>query len=120
MSAFPGFAVEDFRRPLRPEISCLYERQLAERGGSRYVSGMEDRIADDARFALLAKVRQARMMSGEERMVAGIRLFAGVCERMKEGIRDERSTADDEEVHHLLLQRLVKLRRLTKPQNPLP
>ena len=41
---------------------------------------MDDRIADDARFALLAKVRQARMMSGEQRMLAGIRLFSGVCD----------------------------------------
>ena len=76
---------------------------------------MNDSIADDARFALLAKVRQARMMSGEERIVAGIQLFAGVCERMKEGIRDERPAARDDEVHSLLLQRLAKLRKLTFP-----
>jgi hypothetical protein len=49
---------------------------------------MNDRIAGDARFALLAKVRQARMMSGKVQMVAGIQMFAGVCERMKVGIRD--------------------------------
>lgn len=73
---------------------------------------MDDRIADDARFALLAKVRQARMMSGEERMLAGIRLFSGVCDRMKEGIRDERPAAADDEVHRLLLQRLARLRKL--------
>ncbi len=31
----------------------------------------------------LGKVRQARTMSEEERVLAGPRLFAGVCERMK-------------------------------------
>jgi len=81
---------------------------------------MNDRIADDARFALLAKVRQARRMSGEERVVAGIHLFAGVCERMKEGIRDERPAAADGEVHDLLLQRLAKLRRLKDQRMSLP
>ena len=81
---------------------------------------MDDRIADDARFALLAKVRQARMMSAEERILAGMRLFSGVCERMKEGLRDERPAADEEEVHRLLLQRLAKLRRLEHHRNNLP
>ena len=73
---------------------------------------MDDRIADDARFALLAKVRPARMMSGEDRMLAGPRLFAGVCQRMKEGIRDESPSSDEVEIHQLLLQRLAKLRKL--------
>lgn len=81
---------------------------------------MHDRIAADARFALLAKVRQARMMSGEERIVAGIQLFAGVCERMKEGIRDEHPAAAGDEVHSLLLQRLDKIRRLMKQSKALP
>lgn len=81
---------------------------------------MNDRIADDARFALLAKVRQARMMSGEERIVAGIKMFAGVCERMKESIRDEHPAADDGEVHSRLLQRLAKIRRLTKQTKTVP
>jgi hypothetical protein len=81
---------------------------------------MDDRIADDARFTLLAKVRQARMMSAEDRILAGIRMFSGVCERMKEGIRDDRPAAAEEEVHQLLLQRLAKLRRLELQRNSLP
>jgi hypothetical protein len=85
-----------------------------------YFPRMEDRIADDARFALLAKVRQARMMSEEERIVAGIRMFSGVCDRMKEGIRDDSPEAAEEEVHRILLQRLVKLRRLTRHPSRLP
>jgi hypothetical protein len=64
---------------------------------------MNDRIADDARLVLLAKVRQARMMSGEERMVVGIQMFVGVCERMKKGIQDEHPAAGGDEVHSLLL-----------------
>jgi hypothetical protein len=81
---------------------------------------MDDRIADDARFALLAKVRQARMMSDEERILAGMRMFSGVCDRMKEGIRDDRPAAAEEEVHRILLQRLAKLSRLTRNQSYLP
>jgi hypothetical protein len=73
---------------------------------------MDERIASDARFSALAKVRQARMMSGEERVLAGPRLFAGVCERMKEGLRDENPEVDDEGIHQMLLQRLKRLRKL--------
>jgi len=46
---------------------------------------MDERIASDARFANLAKVRQARRMTDEERVLAGARLFAGVCKPMKNG-----------------------------------
>ena len=60
----------------------------------------------------LDKVRQARLMSPEERMLAGPRLFAGVCERMKEGLRDENPGASEEVIHGLLLDRLAVLRRL--------
>lgn len=68
----------------------------------------------------LAKVRQARLMSGEDRVLAGPRLFAGVCERMKEGIRDENPGVSEAEVHELLLRRLSKLRKIqhAKPLFP--
>lgn len=81
---------------------------------------MEERIANDARFADLAKVRQARLMSEEERVLAGPRLFAGVCERMKEGLRDERTDATEEEIHRLLLQRLARLRKLETSRHATP
>jgi hypothetical protein len=35
-----------------------------------------------------------------------------VCERMKEGLRDENPQADDEAIHQMLLQRLKRLRKL--------
>jgi len=73
---------------------------------------MEQAIRDQARLALLAKVRQARAMTEEERVLAGPRLFAGVCERMKEGLRDEHPDADEAMIHQLLIQRLAKIRRL--------
>ncbi len=81
---------------------------------------MDDRIAEDARFALLAKVRQARAMSEEERVLSGPRLFAGVCDRMKEGLRDERPDADEAEIHRLLIQRLAKLGRLETRRHAIP
>lgn len=68
----------------------------------------------------LAKVRQARSMSGEERVLAGPRLFAGVCERMKEGLRDENPAATEEEIHGLLLRRLRKLRKIEPAAPPIP
>lgn len=73
---------------------------------------MDEGILSDARFADLAKVRQARLMTEEDRVLAGPRLFTGVCERMKEGLRDERPNAMEEEIHRLLLQRLARLRKL--------
>ena len=81
---------------------------------------MDERIASDARFADLAKVRQARMMSEEQRVLAGPRLFAGVCDRMKEGLRDERPDASEEEIHGLLIQRLARLRKLEPAPNAIP
>jgi hypothetical protein len=68
----------------------------------------------------LGKVRQARSMSEEERVLAGPRLFAGVCERMKEGIRDERPDAAEEEVHRLLLRRFEILEKLETARRSIP
>lgn len=68
----------------------------------------------------LGKVRQARTMSEEERVLAGPRLFAGVCERMKEGIRDERPDAGELEIHGLLLRRFEILGKLESARPPIP
>jgi hypothetical protein len=81
---------------------------------------MDDPLANDARFADLAKVRLARMMSEEERVLAGPRLFAGVCERMKEGLRDEQPDASEEEIHRKLLQRLARLKKLEPTRQAIP
>ena len=68
----------------------------------------------------LGKVRQARAMSEEERILAGPRLFAGVCERMKEGIRDEQPDAGELEIHGLLLRRFKTLGKLEAVRPPIP
>jgi hypothetical protein len=60
----------------------------------------------------LVKVRQARAMSEEERVLAGLRLFAGVCERMKEGLRDQNPETSEPEIHRLLLRNLKRLRKI--------
>lgn len=67
----------------------------------------------------LAKVRQARLMSEDERVSAGIRLFEGVCSRMKEGLREDHPNADEREIHRLLLARLKRLAKLNTP-TPIP
>ena len=68
----------------------------------------------------LGKVRQARAMSEEARVLAGPQLFAGVCERMKEGIRDERPDAGELEIHGLLLRRFKTLGKLDSARPPIP
>jgi len=60
----------------------------------------------------LAKVRQARSMTEEDRVLAGPRLFAGVCERMKEGLRDQNPEANEAEIHRRLLRNLKRLRKI--------
>lgn len=62
----------------------------------------------------LAKVRQARLMTEEQRVAAGPRLFAGVCARMKEGLREENPGADESEIHALLLGMLKRVEKLER------
>lgn len=81
---------------------------------------MDDRIISDARFADLAKVRQARLLTEEQRVLEGPRLFAGVCERMKEGLRDERPSTSESEIHRLLLLRLARLRKIDTSRRVTP
>jgi hypothetical protein len=73
---------------------------------------MQPDIESDARFADMAKIRQARAMSPAEKFLAGPRLFYGVCERMKEGLRDENPGCDEETIHQLLRKRFQILRKL--------
>jgi hypothetical protein len=77
-----------------------------------YRAPMEPDIEGDARFADMAKIRQARAMSPAEKFLAGPRLFQGVCERMKEGLRDENPGSDEDEIHAMLRKRFRLLRKL--------
>jgi len=63
-------------------------------------------IAAQARAADLAKVRQARAMSEEQRVLSGPRLFAGVCARIREGLLDENPDASPDTLEKLLRRRL--------------
>jgi hypothetical protein len=66
----------------------------------------DESIAAQARAADLAKVRQARAMTEEQRILSGPRLFAGVCDRIREGLKDENPDASPEALHELLRHRL--------------
>jgi hypothetical protein len=68
---------------------------------------MEDRIADDARFALLAKVRQARMMSAGAKLRAGSELFEEACAWNLAGIAAQYPTAGELENREELKRRLA-------------
>jgi hypothetical protein len=73
---------------------------------------MDDRIADDARFALLAKVRQARMMSARAKLLAGSELFDEACLWNLAGIAAQHPGACEAEKRKELQRRLKLSDRL--------
>ena len=73
---------------------------------------MNDRIADDARFALLAKVRQARMMSPGAKFASGAELFDEACAWNLAGIEAQRPGASEAEKKQELLRRLELAQRI--------
>lgn len=58
------------------------------------------------------KVRAARAMSPEDKLLAGPRLFERSCRIMLDGIRSEYPEADEDRVQEILRERLALLRRL--------
>ena len=58
------------------------------------------------------RVRAARSMPPEEKLLAGARLFDRSCRIMADGIRDEFPDADEQRVQQILLERLELIRRL--------
>jgi hypothetical protein len=58
------------------------------------------------------RVRRAREMSPEEKLMAGPRLFDMACKVMADGIRDQYPDADEEQVQKILRERLALTRRL--------
>ena len=68
---------------------------------------MDDRIADDALFALKAKVRQARAMSPQMKFRAGADLFEEACLWTMAGIKARMPNASEQE-------RLDQLKRQLK------
>jgi hypothetical protein len=58
------------------------------------------------------RVRRARAMSPEEKLLAGPRLFDRVCARMRDGIRMQFPNAGPEEVQRIFLERLAIAKRL--------
>ena len=75
---------------------------------------MDDRIADDARFALLAKVRQARKMSARAKFLSGSELFDEACAWNLAGIAAQFPGASDSEKHGELQRRLKIAARLNR------
>ena len=62
------------------------------------------------------KVLQARRMRPVDKLLAGPRLFAGVCRRMAAGLRNENPGAEESRIQELLRDRLALLRRLSEPR----
>jgi hypothetical protein len=61
-----------------------------------------------------SKIRRARAMDPEDKLLEGPRLFAGALERMKDGIRDQFPEADEKRVQEIVLERLALLKRTTQ------
>ncbi len=59
-----------------------------------------------------AKIEQARAMSEEEKLRAGVRMFARVRRLMLSGIRADFPDADEAAVERIFRQRLTLSRRL--------
>jgi len=60
----------------------------------------------------LDKVRAARAMSPEDKLLAGPRLFERSCRIMLDGLRDENPDADDARLQDLLRERLDRWLRM--------
>ena len=58
------------------------------------------------------RVRRAREMSPDEKLLAGPRLFDRSCRIMADGIRNEFPNASESEVEKILRERLALIRRL--------
>ena len=69
-------------------------------------------IEELARQLFRERVERAKREDPAEKMWAGPRLFAGVCDRMKDGIRWQFPQASEEEVMEILRQRIKLQERL--------
>jgi hypothetical protein len=62
------------------------------------------------------KVRIARAMSPEDKLLAGARLFDRSCRIMADGIRSQFRDADECRIQQILRERLALIRRLEERQ----
>ena len=60
----------------------------------------------------LDKVRQARAMTPEQKLLAGARLFDYACRITCDGIRHQHPEADEAQVLRILRERLALARRM--------
>jgi hypothetical protein len=122
MMAFSPVLPKDTRRiGAEQALPRLVQCEAAQPTPSRRLQGsgppatlrpMDERIADDARFALLAKVRQARSMSARAKFLAGSELFDEACAWNLAGIAAQFPEAD-EHARRKELQRRLQLAERT-------
>jgi len=60
----------------------------------------------------LDKIRSAREMTPEQKLLAGPRIFERSCRIMLDGLRHENPGVDEERLQQLLRERLALVRRL--------
>jgi hypothetical protein len=70
--------------------------------------------ASDAEF--WEKVRQARQMSGEEKILAGLRMFEAECKRWEDAVRGFMPQADEATVQAIIKNVIAwRMRAETRP-----
>lgn len=60
----------------------------------------------------LDKIRSARQMTPEQKLLAGPRIFERSCRIMLDGLRHENPGAEEQTLKQLLTERLALVRRL--------
>ncbi len=68
----------------------------------------------DADALYLDEVARARVMSPEDKLLEGPRLFERACRLMADGIRHQHPEFDDDQVYATLVERLRQLRDLER------
>ena len=89
-----------------PKPTSTNNSHLPQISNLARVSVMNNQMHEDARFARLAKVRQAKSMSPQEKFYAGYELFEEACTWTLAGIAAQYPNATEAEKKQELQRRL--------------
>jgi len=73
--------------------------------------------ADDPEY--WEKVRQARLMSGEEKILLGLRMFEAACNKMNDAIREFIPDAEDGDVLAILRELVARKKEIEDRSCPI-
>jgi hypothetical protein len=108
--------VEQVANLLRIKVTCSAKRRLASCPTTLTRDFAMDPSPELIDAMYKERVEAARATSGEEKLLAGPRLFELVCRIMADGIRGQYPDADEATVQAILRERLELSRRLEQTQ----